>query len=327
MGPFDIAIIGAGQIGSRHLQAMAQFSHPARIHLVDPSPAAMATAIARLDEAKGHISHKDVRIYEAIGGLPTHLDLVIVATGANVRRAVVEDLLAKASVRHLILEKFLFQQVDDFEAVQRVLESHAVKAWVNCPRRTVGFYQDLKRRLAGAEQVALAIAGSQVGIGCNAIHYLDLMAFLSGDVDFQLSTSGLDASVYPSKRPGFVEFCGHLDGVSKAGHRFSLSSFATGGAPTTLHLATDSLVCLIREQEGRAWCAEAMDGWQWEERAVSMPLQSQLTHLVVTEILETGSSRLTAYEESSKLHLSILNALISHMDGILPGGRGVCPIT
>ena len=44
------AIIGAGQIGSRHLQALCQFEKPIRVDLVDPSDESLQTAQSRFEE-------------------------------------------------------------------------------------------------------------------------------------------------------------------------------------------------------------------------------------------------------------------------------------
>ena len=46
----SIAIIGAGQLGSRHLQAIARLTMPARVYLVDPSDAARDVARQRFGE-------------------------------------------------------------------------------------------------------------------------------------------------------------------------------------------------------------------------------------------------------------------------------------
>lgn len=327
MGPFDVAIIGAGQIGSRHLQAMALFPHPVRIHMVDPSQASLDMACARFQEVKGSVGLENVHCCLSIKNLPDRLDLAIIATGANVRKKALDELLHRVSVPYLILEKFLFQHPEDFPAAQTALESRGVKAWVNCPRRAMAFYQDLRTRLGGGRHFGFTVAGSNIGIGCNGIHYLDLMAFLTGDDDFTLSSEGLDPVIIPSKRPGYMEFCGHLQGSTSRGNRFSLSSFSEGSSPVTIHISTETMTCVVREQEGKAWCSEHRRGWAWEELSFSMSFQSQLTHLLVQEILQSRRSRLTTFEESARLHLSILDPLITHMNRLSPGSASLCPIT
>ena len=46
----QIAIIGAGQLGSRHLQGLAKLQLPCQVHVVDPSPKSLEVARQRFAE-------------------------------------------------------------------------------------------------------------------------------------------------------------------------------------------------------------------------------------------------------------------------------------
>ena len=50
-----------------------------------------------------------------------------------------------------------------------------------------------------------------------------------------------------------------------------------------------------------------------EQKEFDMPFQSQLTNIVIDEILSTGKCSLTPYEESATLHKVYLNCLLSHL--------------
>lgn len=328
MNRYNIAIIGVGQIGSRHLQALALLSCPVSIYLVDPSEASLATAVERFGQVKGLVKPENVHTLLDIEQLPGSIDIAIIASSAQIRRALVDTLLSAKQVRYLILEKFLFQKPEDFDHIGDLIAGKNIPTWVNCPRRVVAFYKKLKQDIGPSQRVAFSVAGSQIGIGCNGIHYLDLMSFLTGELNFTLSPDGLDAGIKESKRPGFIEFTGSLQGFSANGSSFHLTSFAGGSTPTLLTIASEVFTCVIREGEGKAWFSEHKNNWQWEERACSIPFQSQITHLLVEEILQTGTSQLTTYEDSKLLHLSILKALTAHAQS-LPSisGDQLCPIT
>lgn len=328
MDRYNIAIIGVGQIGSRHLQALALLSCPVSIYLVDLSPASLATAVERFGQVKGLVHPENVHTLPHIEELPESIDLAIIASSAQVRRSLIDTLLAAKRVRYLILEKFLFQKPEDFDHIGNLIAGKKIPTWVNCPRRVVDFYKKLKTKIGASQQVAFSVTGSQIGIGCNGIHYLDLMSFLTGELNFTLSPEGLDAGTIESKRPGFIEFTGCLQGFSANGSSFHLTSFAGGSSPTLVSIATETFTCVIREGEGKAWLSEQKNNWHWEEQACSIPFQSQITHLLVEEILQTGSSQLTTYGESKPLHLSVLKALMAHVQS-LPSNSGdpLCPIT
>ena len=62
-------------------------------------------------------------------------------------------------------------------------------------------------------------------------------------------------------------------------------------------------------------------GWRWQEVDAPALYQSQLSHGVVTELLDTGTCGLAPLAVSTRHHLALLGALTKHM-GVDP-----CPIT
>lgn len=132
MTPKNVAIIGAGNLGSRHLQALALTDIPLAVQVVDPSEKSLDVAKERWQEMPINPLVERVTFHKELDELNGNFDVVIVATSSKPRRAVVEKLLAKNKVRYMILEKVLFPRLSDYEDVGRLLERHNVKAWVNC---------------------------------------------------------------------------------------------------------------------------------------------------------------------------------------------------
>ena len=52
-----IKIVGAGQLGSRHLQALQSIRTPLDIHVIDPSPESLKVAEERFHAAAGETKH------------------------------------------------------------------------------------------------------------------------------------------------------------------------------------------------------------------------------------------------------------------------------
>lgn len=322
-----LAVIGAGQLGSRHLQALALIDRPASIEVVDPVPASLENAknlIGQVD-AIGNII--GVRYLNDISELDHELDLAVIATNADVRRVVVEEFLTKKKVRYLILEKVLFQKREDFSLANSLLELKGVRAWVNCPRRMWPFYRELKDKMKGAQRVEYKVSGSLIGIGCNGIHFLDHLAHLTGQSDFSLLTDRLDDQIMPSKRPQFKEFTGTLYGLLSGSTPISITSYPSGSAPILVQITSDTLCCIADESKGRAWISEKAGGWTWQDCSFTVPYQSRLTHLAVQQILDTGHCDLTPYKESWRLHLPLIEALSSHLRRHTAEDIDLCPIT
>ena len=97
-------IIGAGQLGSRHLQGLLKFEKEQLIYVLDPSENSLNISKERAQEVENKHNLIFINDWDK---LPTEFDLVIVATGANVRSKVVSKLLTDFKVKNLILEKIL----------------------------------------------------------------------------------------------------------------------------------------------------------------------------------------------------------------------------
>lgn len=325
----NIAVIGAGQLGSRHLQALALINRPISIEVVDSSTSSLDTARERFTQVLGRGFVKSVKYFDSIAKLSSKLDVVIVATTADSRRAVVEKVLNYKHVRYLILEKVVFQNPQDFIEIDKILNEKGVKAWVNCPRRMWPFYQQLKQKLKGAKNIEYLVSGanSHVGLGCNGIHFLDHYAFLTGEVNINLNVDRLDNEIHDSKRAGFIEFTGTIYGGSADGGIITISAYANNDAPVMVTILSDTMRCIIHEEESKAWLSEKECDWQWQQIEFTIPYQSQLTHIAIQNILDNNNCVLTSYHESWKLHEIFLKALKSHLSRCRMEEMESCPIT
>ena len=77
----NLAIVGAGQIGSRHLQALTRLEGKANIQLVSPSDQSLENCKKRLLEISAKTQrNKTITFHKTIDDLRDVLDLVIVST-------------------------------------------------------------------------------------------------------------------------------------------------------------------------------------------------------------------------------------------------------
>lgn len=125
---FFLALIGAGNLGSRYLAGLAQSSCNLSIVVIDSNPKALALAKQGFAESKGNCQIDSLECAPSLDTIKNDLDLVIVATNAGVRREVLEALLQRVKVRCLVLEKVVFQCAEDFRFVQNLLLEREIKA-------------------------------------------------------------------------------------------------------------------------------------------------------------------------------------------------------
>ncbi|MDI9817761.1 MULTISPECIES: Gfo/Idh/MocA family oxidoreductase [unclassified Legionella] len=301
-----IAIIGAGQLGSRHLQALNLINKKLNITVIDPNPESLELACSRFDSCKGDSSHEIA--YQQSIDINNPLDIVIVASTAQSRRAIVEKLLSNADVNHLILEKLLFTQYQDYIDIAEILAVKKTKTWVNCPMRMMPFYKTLNQLFLN-QAIHYRVTGSQYGLVTNAIHYLDHITYITGNTEFELDTSYLDKEIIASKRPGYYELTGTLIARFRNGSIAFLHCDKHGMSPTQIEIYSNDNRIISREWEQKAWATSISNDWQWQEQAAPVPFQSSLTAELVSSLLEDNNCQLTDYQTSMKIHLQLLTPL------------------
>lgn len=319
----NIMIIGAGQLGSRHLQGVVQSKLPLKILVVDPSFDSLELAKSRANEISFGNQTTLVEYQQAITSL-TDIDICIIATTANVRFKVFQELIAKCTVNNIIFEKVLFQKEEEYKAVEELLANNKINAWVNCPRRVFPAYQNLQFLLVNESNISMTVTGSNWGLACNSIHFIDLFSFLSGNSDFELDCSLLE-DVVGSKRNGFYETFGKLSGRDKNKNIFELCcSDDDEKVNIEVKIETSRFEVLIKETHGELIVTNK--GIKTVE--LYQPLyQSQLTHLNVEEIVTLSTSSLTSFADSKKIHLPFIRSIKQHIESSLNEQLDACPIT
>lgn len=305
----NIFIIGAGQLGSRHLQALKNVKEPLNINVIDASENSLKVTKERYDSIENQGCLHKINYSKAINDLDvTDIEIAIVATNSNVRRMVIEALLNKANVKYFILEKLLFQKKQDYLDIQRLLKEKGIKTFVNCSMRAMSFYHDIKDQLK-SNKIVYTVTGSQYYLVTNLIHYLDHVAYLSNCFEFEADTRGMDKLTIASSRPGYREINGTYIAHFKNGSIGIFTCHNKGDAPITVQFYNQDLHCISKESEGKVWLSKANDDWKWKEIDFSVPYQSQVTTRLVEQILKNGTCPLVEYDETMQMHLTLLDSL------------------
>jgi predicted dehydrogenase len=322
-----VLIIGAGNIGSRHLQALGKSELALNIVVVDPFVRALEASKQRFDEvAKGNTATK-AEYYQNLDLVGDRFDVGIVATTSDMRRKIVQELLEKIEVKNLILEKVAFQNTEDFQFVIKLLKSKHVKAWVNLPRRVIPFYREMKNKIKPHGQVFYTVQGGDWGLACNAIHFIDHLCFLVEDTDYEVSCHSLDKDMKESKRKGFVEFTGALHCRFSNGSELNLISQNGSKQPPLITIMGGSILYVIEEEKEWAAVSQGENGWKLEKTPFRLYYQSELTNRLVEDIIRTGDCGLTSIEESYLIHKPLLESFIKHLENITGKKYYSCPIT
>ena len=313
----NVAVIGVGNLGRRHLQALEELKGKNEIFGVEINQ----SAIPALKQ-----EYPWVRFVPCVSELPTAICTAGMATNANVRRELFDQLVSHASVSNIIFEKVLFQTREDYEHVRTELARLGIHAWVNCARREWDAYKRLREELAHCREMHFSACGGNWGLGCNTIHMLDLIEFLSGDKVGTVEISGLQNHLVESKRKGFYEFFGTIRGTAGKCKDYMITCMQDASLPLSIEITTESGRYLIYEGSNVIRKSTLQNSWQWQEEEFKQVYQSQMTGRIVRSIQERGICNLTEYEASMELHLKYIVPLISFFNKNGMEGE-ICPIT
>src|SRR3989338_4442381 len=90
-----VSIVGCGQLGSRHLQAVSCLPEVSEIEIIDPNPESLELGKKRLSDVANRVSSIKYKWLSSPDQMSADGDLCIVATQAKGRVEVVKEISAK----------------------------------------------------------------------------------------------------------------------------------------------------------------------------------------------------------------------------------------
>ena len=325
-----ILIAGAGQLGSRYLQGLANCQNTLDIYVQDISKQSLQIAKQRWEEVcqttaavNGVLTdpsyQNQITFVSSFDKLPKQIDIAIVATNADVRPQVVKQITAKCDVQFWILEKILAQSVTALDDILTHTQN-STGAWVNIPRRMMTWHQQIREKLQSDIPLHITGSGSLWGLACNGIHYLDLVSWWTDEKLKTIDTSKLDSKWIESKREGFFEVTGEISAVYSGGTRLVLES-RLEGSPFKMKVEGQNSVWEIDEIKG---IAVGSDGIILNGKN---EMQSTMTSYLVDDILAGKNCDLPKLSDSVELHRIFLCSLLEHWNNVNSRNDDTLPIT
>ncbi len=314
----NIAVIGVGTLGMRHLQSLMDISEQYNLYGMDVN----TENLKRFEDSFGDTA----KLVNSIHDLPDTLDACVIATGANARFKVLKDLLEHSRVDELLLEKILFQKEEEYWEAKQLLNRNKTQVWVNCVRREWAPYKRLKELFKETDSFVYTVNGGEWGLCCNGIHMLDLMMFLADEEDFTINNTLIESIIKESKRKGFYELYGSITGKCGKCRSYQISCTENNTSPSLVMLNADNINVMIDEVKHVMYYAKPDDGWEWHKDIFGVPYQSQLTARIITSMMN-NECNLPSFDTSMKSHLKYIRSL---QECFLRNGwedKNICPIT
>lgn len=302
---YNVVIIGTGALGKRHLSSILNSELALDVYCYDINPHALDGF-----EWDNKFNNKTIKMATSFDEFPKEIDFALFAMISKGRREMFDSLVEKCVVKNVVFEKVLFQNVEDYGHVGKRLRELNINAWVNCARRQMDCYQNLKQRLSQVKEIRINISGGEWGLACNVIHEVDLVEFLSGANDTSIEKLDLLPLIAESKRPGFKEVYGTISGKSGRCTNFSINCMKGTDVPDILTISTDVGQFIILEGKRKLLSMTKENDYELIEEEFVLPYQSQMTQLVLEDVLLRGTSRLAEYDVSARLHLQFIEPLL-----------------
>lgn len=318
---FTVCIIGVGQLGSRHLQGARRCSTPLDIWVVDSSSESLRVAEMRYNQIESYVNHK-IHYEKSMKNIPRNIDLCIIATSSKPRYKILEDLLESHKVQYLILEKFLFTSLEEYELASELIKRNAVIAYVNCPLRLYDNYAYIQSIIDRSCPIEMNVCGTDWGLCCNAIHYIDVFMQLCGENTYEVNTDMLIPHIKESKRNGYIEINGTLKFKTKCGNKLSLTSFPPDENNTS---------CIVSIINGGKYIEfDEIEGILKVDNtnfSFPIPYQSELTGLYIDTLIKGEKLSLSKYEESKRYHKVFLSQILAFYNKLKNENTTTLPIT
>lgn len=320
----NVAIIGCGNVGSRHLQALVKTNISMNIHVVENDTASKKRAISLLNEISFNAKNHKIIWHKSISKLNEICDLVIVSTRSPNRVKLISKLLEKDNKTFLI-EKMVCQSTSEYKLLIQQMKNFSASSWVNTSRRYFQSYQKIKKSIQNSKFLHLSIFCENIGLGTNAIHYVDLFSWLINDYSLKLRGDFLLPKNFLSKRgKEFKEFFGTINGSNFSNtHSFQVTSLPSSREHMYVVISTDLGQYVIDELNQKM----VFMNKNFVKSKFLFEHTSSTTTKIVTDILKKNTCLLPSLSDSFLAHQEIFKIFNTHLKKQLKRDFSLCPIT
>lgn len=310
----NIVSVGFGGMGCRHTQSLLGVSPELNIYIVEPNLTVFKENEARIGAKPGRLKH-----VTSIDAIDEQIDFAVIATSAFPRFEIMKQLLNKGVAKFLV-EKVVFQSAEQFREIITLLEKNNAQAYCNFVNRYFNNYQEIKSRINEKSNITMTVIGGEFGLGCNALHYVDLFEYLTGKTASLTASSLVKSDLKNRRGDRYKEVLGQLAWSNDSGDKLSILSDANRNGGNEVVITFDEEVNVLNEETLRHFQSV---GGNIEDKAFELKYTSSLTKVIYEDILN-NSIVLPTIQETESCHVQYFE-VINQALGLKP--TDICPIT
>lgn len=311
----NILVVGFGNMGCRHAQSLLKRKKEYNIFVLEPNK-----EIIDINKSKiGDEENKIVFIY-LIDDLTCEIDFAIIATSAYPRFEIVKKLL-EGGIKKFLLEKVVFQSEKQFDVIIKMLKDYDAVAYCNFVNRYFLHFQALKKDLLNNLPFKMIVSGGEFGLACNALHYVDIFEFFSGEFSVVKSSNLVLSNSVHKRGDIYKEVSGQLAWATPKGSMLLINSDVnkTGGVEIIVIQGDNTNVFIEQSQKH----IELSTDLSLKCSDYVVRPTSELTNIILNDVMD-GVIILPTVQETKSCHtqyFAILNQVFGLSDSDL------CPIT
>ena len=218
----SVAIVGLGNIGFRHLQAIAQLPDLENIYVIDPD----SKINNKLNDINAAAKiHKFESLSEFINSKPA-LNLLISAVPTDIQFEIMPQILTMQS-EVFLFEKPFAQSKSKYDAILALLNKNHSQTYINYQRNMWAGYRRIRDELSlnKDQKIHLEVYGNNWGLGCNAIHFIEAFRMITDAQSISAISAQMEVSRIEHKRgKQYEEFIGTISFRSELGHSLQVTS-------------------------------------------------------------------------------------------------------
>ena len=311
----NILLVGFGNMGCRHAQSLLKRKNDDNLYVLEPHK-----EIIEINKSKINDIENKLVFIDNLDALTCDIDFAIIATSSYPRFEIVKKLLDRG-IKKFLLEKVVFQSEKQFDIVINMLENYDAIAYCNFVNRYFPNYRKIKQEMLKNTPFNMVVTGGNFGLGCNALHYVDLFEFLSDEYS-SIKSSKLELLNSINRRGDiYKEVSGQLAWSSPKGNILLINSDVKITAGVEIIITQNRKTHILNEESLKH--IELAADLSIKITDFIIKYTSELTNIIVNDIIESNTLLPTVQEtKNCHIHLfSILNPVFGLSKSDL------CPIT
>lgn len=312
MKSYNLAIIGLGQIGQRHLQSILKINFKISLYLYE-----LDIEILNFIKRNYKIK-KSINIFynSKIESMEKIIDILIISTTANVRLKVLNNFLKKNTIKNIIFEKPVTSNLLEYKKIVRLLNKNKINSFINFPRRMFTVYNQIRNLIDNKKKLKIQFHGKKWNMASNLIHFLDLLSFLTGNKNIYLSHQNLHKRIYKSKRKNFIEFKGGLEFYDNNKNTLFITDNTKYIKSEYILIEQENIKFYIYETKHKLITEKNLNKNNKKISKIKIPLQSQLSKNLIKKIIFKEHTNLPSVQESYNNHKIIIKTFNEHINSL-----------